>query len=191
MIAIGLNNLVRISVSSTIEIEPNANRLEFYSRVADPRQDVYNPEKEFIVTALSTLQPMFDILLEEVMHRQTEYANGIALKYYDAEIKSISKTVLLDRFNDNDLKFDRLDGLIHLFTEALKEDNILFYYYSPMLVYNAFGMYAIRINQGEKVTIDEIDAELLEKLHTYNLIVVDDKRLLLSDKMLRLSGWYK
>lgn len=191
MIAIGLNNLVRISVSSTIEIEPNANWLEFYSRVADPRQDVYNPEKEFIVTALSTLQPMFDILLEEVMHRQTEYANGIALKYYDAEIKSISKTVLLDRFNDNDLKFDRLDGLIHLFTEALKEDNILFYYYSPMLVYNAFGKYAIRINQGEKVTIDEIDAELLEKLHTYNLIVVDDKRLLLSDKMLRLSGWYK
>jgi hypothetical protein len=125
------------------------------------------------------------------MQRQTEYANGNALKYYDAEIRSISKTVLLDRFNDNDLKFDRLAGLIHLFTEALKEDNILFYYYSPRLVYNAFRENAIRINKGEVVTTDNIDAELIEKLLASNLILINGNRILLSDKMLRLSDWYK
>lgn len=191
MIAIGLNNLPRITISGTIEIKPNTNWLEFYSIIADPKRDVYNPDKEFILSALSNLQPMFNILREEVIHRQTEYANGLPLKYYDAEIRSINKTLLLDRFNDTDLRFDRLNILIDIFNEALSEENILFYYYSPALVYNALRENAVRINQGEVITTDAIDAELLEKLHTYNLIVVDNTRVLLSDKMLRLSGWYK
>lgn len=191
MIAIGLNNLPRITASATIEMEPNEGWLEYYAMFADPRQDVYEPARHFVETAVSTLQPLYHMLLQGTMQRQAEYAKGIPLKYFECELYDVGKTLKLDRFNESDIKLSTLDSLLYLLKQALIEGNVLFYYYSPMLVYNAFREDAIKINKGEVVTTDAIDAEILHKLHTYNLIEVNNNRVLLSNKMLRLSSWYK
>jgi hypothetical protein len=191
MIAIGINNLPRISASATIEMEPNEGWLEYYAMFADPRQDVYNPDRHFVETAVSTLQPIYDTIVKWTLQRQDEYAAGVPLKYFECELYDIGKTLKLDMFNESDIKLSTLDSLLYLLKQALIEGNVLFYYYSPMLVYNAFREDAIKINKGEVVTTDAIDAELIEKLLASNLILINGNRILLSDKMLRLSDWYK